>query len=59
MYLEYFKRYKLYIYDISIDVLAFNWQVDLEEKSIITQISFTKQKERVRSPNDRPVEGNS
>ena len=53
------KDNKIYIYDISIEILEFNWQVDLEEKSIKTQISFTNQKERLRSPNGRPVEGNN
>ena len=47
------------MYDISIGILEFNWQVDLEEKTIKTQISFTNQKERLRSPNGRPVEGNN
>ena len=47
------------MYDISIGILEFNWQIDLEEKTIKTQISFTNQKERLRSPNGRPVEGNN
>ena len=47
----------LFINDTFIDVLVFEWQVDLEKDSIAVEISFTNGKQVSSIQDDRPIEG--